>query len=140
MFARSWTYSAIEVGIMFRMNIVGPTTNTNPANAMASTMLMFESHWMPRATPETAETTKHAVRMVMIPTRMPLPTSPNPPTICSPLLICSAPIPSDAAEPKSVAKIASMSMTLPAGPSAWRPISGLNAELISWERPLRKTP
>ena len=55
--------------------------------------------------------------------------------------ICRAPRPSEVAEPKSVAKIAKMSMTRPAGPSArCSPSSGANAELMSSERPLRKTP
>ena len=45
------------------------------------------------------------------------------------------------AEPKSVAKIAKMSMTRPAGPFArFSPKSGAKAELMSSERPLRKTP
>ena len=38
------------------------------------------------------------------------------PTMSRPLRICRAPRPSEAAEPNSVAKIASMSMTLPPGP------------------------
>ena len=49
--------------------------------AMASTMLMFESHWMPLATPDTAENTNATVRTAMMPTSTPLPTSPMPPTI-----------------------------------------------------------
>ena len=66
-----------------------------------------------------------------------LPATPMPPTISSPLRIWSAPRPSEAAEPKRVAKIASMSMTLPAGPWAREPSSGSKAALISWTRPLR---
>ena len=104
-------------------------------------MLVLDSHWMPFSTPETAETTKHAVRTAMIPIRTALPTWPMPATICSPLWICSAPRPSEAAEPNRVAKIASMSMTLPAGPSARRlPMSGTKTDEISWRRPLRKVP
>ena len=123
------------------MNTVGPTTNTNRASTMASTMLMFESHWMPFSTPETAEAMKAAVRTAMTPTSTPLPTLPMPPTISRPQPICRAPRPSEAAEPKSVAKMASMSMTRPAGPSARRlPISEVKAELISCGRPLRKVP
>ena len=99
------------------MKTVGPTTNTNSASAKASTMLMLDSHWMPRATPETADSTKATVSTVMMTIRTVLPVSPIPPTMCRPLRICSAPRPSDAAEPNSVAKIASMSMTLPQGRS-----------------------
>ena len=51
------------------MKTVGPTTNTNRASARASTMLMFESHWMPLATPETAESTKATVSTAMMPIR-----------------------------------------------------------------------
>ncbi len=50
------------------MKIVGPTTNTNSASAAASTMLMFDSHWIPLATPETAEAMKQTVSTAMIPT------------------------------------------------------------------------
>ena len=104
-------------------------------------MLMLDSHWMPFSMPVTAEAMNAAVSTAMMPTRTPLPTLPIPPTISRPLPICRAPRPSEAAEPKSVAKIARMSMTRPAGPSARRlPISDVNAELISCGRPLRKTP
>ena len=47
------------------MNTVGPTTNTNTASAIASTMLMLDSHWMPLATPETAEAMKAMVSAAM---------------------------------------------------------------------------
>ena len=73
----------------------------------------------------------------MMTIRIALPVSPMPATICRPLRICNAPKPSDAAEPNSVAKIASMSMTLPHGPLARDPSSGSNAALISCSRPLR---
>ena len=104
-------------------------------------MLMLDSHWMPLATPETAEAMNATVRTAMIPTSTPLPTLPMPPTISRPEPIWRAPRPSEAAEPKSVAKIASMSMTRPAVPLArFSPMSGANAELISWERPRRNVP
>ena len=101
---------------MLRMNIVGPATNTKTASSRASTMLMFESHWMPLATPDTAERMKQAVRTAMMATRAALPTSPTPATIRSPEEIWIAPRPSEAAEPNRVAKMARMSITLPAGP------------------------
>ena len=53
-------------GTRLRMKTVGPTTKTNTASTTASTMLMFDSHWMPLATPETAERMKQTVRMTMM--------------------------------------------------------------------------
>jgi hypothetical protein len=47
------------------MRIVGPATNTNTASTAASTMLMLDSHWMPLATPLTAEATKAMVSTTM---------------------------------------------------------------------------
>ena len=87
-------------------------------HAAASTMLMLDSHWMPLATPETADRMKQTVSTAMMPTSTPLPTSPRPVTMRRPLPIWIAPRPSDAAEPNSVAKMARMSMTLPTGPLA----------------------
>ena len=107
------------VGTRLRMKTVGPTTKTKTASARASTMLMLDSHWMPLATPETADRMKQRVSTAMIATSSMLPALPMPATISKPEPICSAPRPSEAAEPNSVAKIASMSMTRPAGP-AWR--------------------
>jgi hypothetical protein len=95
-------------------------------------MLMLDSHWIPRSTPETAEATNAAVRTAMIPTSTPLPTLPAQPRISTPLPICSAPRPREAADPNSVAKMARTSMIRPAGPVARRsPSNGMNAELIS---------
>ena len=119
------------------MKIVGPTTNRNNASTMASTMLMFESHWMPFATPETAESTNAAVSTAIRPTSAALPISPIPATISRPLRIWRAPRPSEAADPNKVAKIASMSITRPPGPYARRPSSGSNAAEMSCTRPLR---
>ena len=129
------------MGIRSSMNTVGPTTKTNTASPRASTMLMLDNHWMPLATPETALRMNATVSSAMTPTSTPLPTLPMPAMICTPLPICRAPRPSEAAEPNSVAKIASMSMTRPAVPVArFSPSSGMNAELISCERPRRNTP
>ena len=123
------------------MNTVGPTTKTNAARTMARTMFVLDSHWMPFSMPETAEAMNAAVSTAITPTSRPFPTLPMPATISRPLPICRAPSPSDAAEPKSVAKMARMSMTRPAGPSARRrPINPENAELISCGRPLRNVP
>ena len=41
-------------------------------------MLMFDSHWMPRAIPETADSTNATVSTVMITIRTVLPVSPMP--------------------------------------------------------------
>jgi hypothetical protein len=104
-------------------------------------MLVLDSHWMPLATPDTADAMNAMVRSTMIETRTVLPTLSTQPLNSSPAPICSAPRPSDAAEPKRVAKIARMSMTRPAGPSERRwPMSGANAAEMSCERPLRKVP
>ena len=101
-------------------------------------MLVLDSHWIPFSMPDTAEKMKAMVSRAMMATSTPLPTLPMPPTISSPLPICSVPRPSDAAEPKRVAKMARMSITRPAGPSARRlPMRDVNAELISCGRPLR---
>ena len=104
-------------------------------------MLVLDSHWIPRSMPETAEATNAAVRIAMIATRTPLPTSPAQPRISTPLPICRAPRPREAADPNSVAKMARTSMTRPAGPAARRsPSSGTKTELISCRRPRRKVP
>jgi hypothetical protein len=98
---------------------------------------MFDSHWMPLATPVTAESTKATLRTAMMATSTALPVASRPVTISRPLLICRAPRPSEAAEPNRVAKIASMSITLDHGPCACLPISGSKAAEISCSRPLR---
>lgn len=54
--------------------MVGPATNTNTTSTRASTMLMLDSHWMPRSTPETTEATKATVRTAMTATRSAVPT------------------------------------------------------------------
>ncbi len=66
---------------MSSTNSVGPTTNTNRASAIASTMLMLDSHWMPLATPDTADSTKATVSTAMMPMISALPTFPTPATI-----------------------------------------------------------
>ena len=96
----------------------GPTMKTKNVRARASTMLMFESDWTSFSTPETAERMKQTVSTTMIAMSTPSPTLPMPVTISRPEPICRAPRPSEVAEPKSVAKIAKMSMTRPAGPFA----------------------
>lgn len=123
------------------MKIVGPRTKTKSARTKASTMLVLDSHWMPFSTPDTAEKMKQMVSTTMISTSTVLVTSSAQPTILAPEAICSAPRPSEVAEPKSVAKMAKMSMTLPTGPLTWRlPMSGSKTALIVRPRPLRKTP
>src|SRR5215204_3115518 len=46
---------------VLRINTVGPNTNRNKTRMMARTMLVLESHWIPRCTPVTAEMTNSAV-------------------------------------------------------------------------------
>ena len=65
---RSWKYSPTAVGITFRMKMVGPATKTRNARIAASTMLMLDSHWMPRSMPETAEATNAQVSTAMMTT------------------------------------------------------------------------
>ena len=119
------------------MNSVGPTRNTKTASTSARTMLTLDSISTPREMPLTAERMKQMVSTTMMMTRRLAPALSTQPLNSMPAPICSAPRPSEAAEPKSVAKIASMSMTLPHGPLARDPISGSNAALISCSRPLR---
>ena len=126
------------VGSSSSTNTVGPTTNTKTASTAASTMLMLDSHWMPRATPDTADSTKQIVSTTMISTSTVVPNELIQPASCIPVRICNAPMPSEAAEPNSVANSASTSISRPIGPSTRRlPSSGRNAELISWLRPRR---
>ena len=41
--------------MVFMMTTVGPTTRTKSARIPASTMLKFETYWIPLPTPEKAE-------------------------------------------------------------------------------------
>jgi hypothetical protein len=52
---------------VFRIKTVGPTTNRKRTSTTASTMFTFESHWMPRCIPETADRTNATVMNAMIP-------------------------------------------------------------------------
>lgn len=111
--------------------MVGPAMNTNTARIRASTILMLDSHWMPFSTPEIAEATKATVSTAMIRTSSPVPVFSFQFSSWNPLLICSAPRPSEAAEPKSVAKMARMSISLPTPPWACRaPMSGSKTALM----------
>ena len=98
------------------MKTVGPASRKKTISAIVAPPLRLLRNWIPRSTPETAESTNSAVMTTMI-------TTPIPFDICTsqrkfmPLLICSAPSPSDVAVPNSVAKIARPSMSLPTGRS-----------------------
>lgn len=119
--------------------IVGPAMNTKTARISASTMLMLDSHWMPRSMPEMAEATNARVSTAMIATSRPVLTSSIQSSSWKPEPIWSAPRPSEAAEPKTVAMIARMSITRPPVPLAcFSPISGVNTALTVWRRRLRK--
>ncbi len=124
-----------------RMNSVGPPMKTMRATMTASTMLMFDSHWMPFSTPETAEATKAAVRIAMMMTRTGEETSDMMPADSMPPPIWMAPKPSEQAEPNRVARIARMLMILPPIPlTARSPNSGVNIDENSCERPRRNEP
>ena len=85
---------------------------------------------MPFSTPETAETTKQAVRTAITATASVLLPPPSPNTSSMPPVICRAPRPSEVAEPNSVAKIATTSMALPGPWLARSPSSGRNVAEI----------
>ena len=119
------------------MNTVGPTAKTNTARTMANTMLMLASHWMPLATPDTADATNAAVNTAMIATNNMVPGLSAQPTLARPEPICSAPRPRDATVPNRVAKIARMSMILPPAPLVCSPSRGAKTALISCLRPSR---
>ena len=77
----------------------------------------------------------------MMMTRIGEETSDMMPADSMPPPIWIAPRPSEQAEPKSVARIARMLMTLPPAPlTARSPKSGVNIDENSWERPRRKEP
>ena len=141
MLATSARYSPSAVGSRLRISTVGPATNTKIASISASTMLMLDSHWMPRETPDTAEATKASVSSATTATSSSVPASPTQPRTSMPEPIWRAPSPSEAAVPNMVAKMARMSMILPIGPSTrLRPNSGMNDELINCRRPIRYVP
>lgn len=117
---------------------VGPAMNTNAATARASTILMLDSHWMPRSMPDTAEKMKAMVKPQMMATRPTLPIASIQPLNSIPAPICNAPRPSDAADPNRVAKMAIILIAWPPMPSARRPRIGRNTEEINCERPRRK--
>ena len=64
--------------------MVGPPMNTTSASTPASTMLMLDSHWMPLATPDTADATKQIVRTTMIATSRLVPTDVHEPARLQP--------------------------------------------------------
>ena len=128
-------------GIALRMKRVGPPMKTMSARMTASTMLMFDSHWMPRSTPDTADATNAAVRIAMMRTRIGEVTSERIPADSMPPPICSAPRPSEQAEPNSVARIARMLMRRPPAPlTARSPNSGVNIAANVCARPSRNAP
>ena len=117
--------------------MVGPATKTMSARTTASTMLMLESHWMPRLMPETAEATKQEVRMATITTRTGVPIS-RPSRWRSGRCRSAGHHFAEAAVPKSVAKMAEMLMNFPSGPSTiLMPKSEVKAAEISCLRPRR---
>ena len=92
---------------------------------------------MPRETPETAERMNPQVSTAIIAISALFPRGPAPETISTPWPIWIAESPSVAAVPKTVAKIASMSMPRPSTPLARGPSSERNAEESRAGRPRR---
>ena len=134
-------YEPAAVGMVLRMITVGPTTSTNTARISAAIMLKLEMYWMPLLTPDNAETRNARPSTMMMPSISHVPGFSTRPVCSRPAEICRTPRPSDAAVPKTVAKIARTSMSLPRNPSALRtPMSGMNAAEISWRRPRRYVP
>ena len=125
------------VGSTFRMKTVGPTTKMNSANTIAKTILVLDSHWMPLATPDTADATNAAVSTAMMATSNNFDGSLIQPTSTNPEPICAAPSPREATVPNRVAKIARMSMTLPPQPLARWPRMGAKTALTNCPRPHR---
>ena len=120
------------------MNTVGPASRKKTIKPIVAPPLRLLRNWIPRSTPETAESTNSAVMVMMMTTPIvfEIVTSQRK---FMPLLICSAPRPSDVAVPNSVAKIASPSMSLPIGRSlTCSPSSGANVALTRFLPPLRK--
>ena len=106
--------------------------------AAAIHMLSFDMICTPRATPDIADTRYPMDSTPMTAGITPTPGSAMTPVARKPSEICDAPSPSDMAVPKTVAKIASTSMSLPSQPRARRsPMSGAHAAEISCGRPIR---
>ena len=119
------------------MNTVGPASRKKTISAIVAPPLRLLRNWIPRSTPETADSTNSAVMMTMMTTPIVFEIGTSQRKFM-PLLICSAPSPSDVAVPNSVAKIASPSISLPIGRSlAFSPSSGANVALTRFFPPLR---
>src|SRR5690606_2358301 len=110
------TNAPTEDGMTLRMKRVGPPMNTMSASTTARTTLMFDSHWMPRSIPETAEATNAAVSTAMMITSTGEETEGMMPADWMPPPIWMAPSPREQADPNSVARIARMLMTRPPVP------------------------
>ena len=121
------------------MITVGPTTNTKSARMPASTMLMFDSHWTPLATPETADSDEgHGEHDD---DRRP---AASLPALVQPARRLEAAADLQGAEAQRRGGTEERredreDVDDPAVAAVGRlaPISGMNAELIVWRRPLR---
>ena len=109
-----------------RMNTVGPTTNRKNTSRPAAMALALDRYLMPLSTPDTADTTKHAVSTAITMTARVSSPPPSPKTLSMPPVIWRAPRPSEVAVPNRVAKIARTSMALPGPPATLSPRSGRN--------------
>ena len=126
------------MGIVSSCATVGPATRTKTAMAAAIHMLNFDMICTPRATPDIAEARYPMASTPMTVSMTPRPGSAIIPVARKPSAIWEAPRPSDIAVPKTVAKMASTSMSLPNQPRARRsPMSGVHAAEMSCGRPMR---
>ena len=120
------------------MNTVGPATRKKTISPIVAPPLRLLRNWIPRSTPETADSTNSAVMTTMMRTPIAFEIGTSQRKFI-PLLICSAPSPSEVAVPNSVAKIARPSISRPTGRSlAFSPSTGVNVALTRFFPPLRK--
>ncbi|CAM5612473.1 hypothetical protein SBADM41S_04595 [Streptomyces badius] len=113
-------------------------TKTKTMRVAATTRLIELSHFTPPCRPVKAEITKAAPSTAMITSCTPVLWS-RPAVRSSPMAICRAPRPRLVAVPKTVAKTASRSRTLPKTPFARRaPMRGTNTALNRLPLPCRK--
>jgi hypothetical protein len=110
-----------------------PTTSTNSSRAAARIRLPLESHFMPRVTPESTESSTKTV-MIAMRTICRGRLGSNRPAESRPALICSTPSPSDVATPNIVPASATASIVLPQPPRTRLPSRGSSAQRIEMGR------
>ena len=99
---------------------------------------MFESHFMPRETPESTDHSTKQVTTPMIAYSIQWLSSAITPSACRPALIWVTPRPSEVATPNTVPTSAITSIALPHPPRvAFSPMSGSSAQRTASGRPRR---